>query len=280
MIKIADYNELQILTINLNGCYLDGGSESIFLDSKEMPEDVDQGDYIEVFLYTGKDGKVEATTEVAPATVNGYGTFEVRKKQDYGCFLDWGIGRDLFMPKRLYRTEFEDGDFVVVKIIPDDQENSVIATEKFIHDLEDADVSDLKEKDEVDLIVFELTELGARVIINDGQVGMLYKNEIFEELSVGDKRTGYIKKVREDEKIDVALQKQGFKEAVGGAQQQILQALEDNDGTLCLGDKSDPEAIKKVLKMSKKMFKRTIGGLYKEGKVIITNDTVSLKKDE
>ncbi|MBN2627721.1 MAG: hypothetical protein JXA95_13715 [Spirochaetales bacterium] len=277
MIKIAEYNKLKILTVKMNGCYLDGGSDTIFLPIVEMPDGAEQGDIIEVYIYRGRDGLFHATTEVAPAVMGGYGCFPVRKKEEYGAFLNWGLSRDLFLPKRFYRTEFSDGDRLVVRIIPDIEENSVIATEKFARELEKEDHPDLKENEEVDLLVWEITSLGARVIVNDTYGGMVYANETFEPLTVGDRKRGFIKKVREDGKIDAALQKQGFRGAVDDTRQTLLDALNKGNGRLPLGDKSDPEEIKKLLHMSKKMFKKTAGVLYKEGKVELGDDFIALK---
>ncbi|MDC7225090.1 MAG: S1-like domain-containing RNA-binding protein [Spirochaetales bacterium] len=277
MLKIAEYNELQILTIKMNGCYLDGGSETVFLPATEMPDGSAQGDYIEVYLYRGRDGMIKATTEVAPAVMGGYGCFKVRKKQEYGAFLDWGLGRDLFLPKRFYRTDFEEGDSVVVRLIPDVEDNNVIATEKFTRALEAVEEEPLEENEEVDLLVWDMTNLGVRVIVNDKFGGMVYNNEIFEPLATGDYKKGYVKKVREDGKIDAALQKQGFRGAVDDSRGKILRILKEAGGSLSLGDKSTPEEIKETFQMSKKMFKKTVGVLYKEGLVVIGDHSLKLK---
>ncbi|MDC7221350.1 MAG: S1-like domain-containing RNA-binding protein [Spirochaetales bacterium] len=276
MLKIAEYNELQILTVKINGCYLDGGSETVFLPSQEMPDGADQGDYIEVYIYRGRDGLLKATTEVAPAVMGGFGSFKVRKKQEYGAFLDWGLGRDLFLPKRFYRSDFEEGDQIVVKLIPDVEDNSVIATEKFSRELEENDTAELEENDEVDLLIWEINERGARVIVNDSYPGMVYANEIFEPLKRGDEKRGYVKKVREDGKIDAALQKQGFRGAVDDTREKILKVLKGRGGRVALGDKSSPEDIKATFQMSKKMFKKTVGVMYKEGIVKIGDNFVEL----
>jgi uncharacterized protein len=277
MLKIAEYNELQILTIKINGCYLDGGSETVFLPSLEIPDGAAQGDYIEVYIYCDRDGVIKGTTEPAPAVMGGYGSFQVRKKQEYGAFLNWGLGRDLFLPKRLYRTEFEEGDFLVVKLIPDVEDNAVIATEMFSRSLETEELPELEENQEVDLLVWDITERGARVVVDDAYSGMVYSSEIFEPLSRGDKKIGYIKKVREDGKIDVALQKQGFRGAVNDSREKILSLLKQRGGKVSLGDKSTPDEIKAMFQMSKKMFKKTVGVLYKEGIVAISDFSLELK---
>ena len=277
MLKIAEYNELQILTVKINGCYLDGGSETVFLPALEMPDGAVQGEYIEVYLYRGRDGMIKATTEVGPAVMGGYGSFPVRKKQDYGSFLNWGLGRDLFLPKRFYRTDFNEGDTIVVRLIPDVEENSVIATEKFSRALESDEAADLQENQEVDLLVWDITPRGARVIVNDRFGGMVYSSETFEPLAVGDRKKGFVKKVREDGKIDAALQKQGFRGAVDESRDKLLSILKECDGTLPIGDKSSPDDIKKYMKMSKKLFKKTAGVLYKEGLLIIEDNLIRLK---
>lgn len=288
MIKIADYNELQVLTIKIDGCFLDGGSDSVFLPALEMPDGTAQGDYLDVYLYKDRRGMIRATTKIAPAVMNGFGAFKVKSIKEYGAFLDWGAGwegRDLFIPKRFINSDFSEGDMIVVRLIPDVEELSVIGTEFFSRALDKAAAELAQEEndlfingEEADLLVYGENGIGYAVIVNDAYPGIIYKNETFEPLKRGDRKRGYIKKIREDGKIDISLQKLGFKSAVGDTRERVLDILKERGGHLSLGDKSDPEEIKRELHMSKKMFKKTIGGLYKEGLITIADGDVTLKR--
>lgn len=234
----------------------------------EVPEDLKTGDSLEVFVFLdGKEG-LKGTTQKAHAELGDFAALEVKSVTDFGVFLDWGIKKDLFAPKKLLRRELEAGDIAVVCLIPDFDGVGVIASGRIDQYFEEGKPK-LKEGSKAELLVFGVSELGFRVIVDKRYKGLLYRNEVFEPLKIGDKRKGYIKKIRPDGLIDAALQPQGYKSASGDASEVIMKALEEAGGFLPLHDKSDPEKIKRYLRMSKKNFKKATGLLYREKKILL-----------
>ncbi len=230
---------------------LEGGSQLIPLHGAEPEERLVPGTELKVFLFLdGKDG-LKATLRRPQAVLGDFAPLKVVSKTDFGAFLDWGIKKDLFVPSKLQRKELEIGDTAVVHLIPDYDGLGVIGTTKF-DEFFDQDTSVLKENQKVNCLVYGFNETGIRVVLENRYKGLLYRNEVFEPLKLGDSRTGYIKKIRPDGLIDVSLNRQGFREASEDAGKTILEALEKAGGMLPLHDKSTPEEIKSALKMSKK----------------------------
>ena len=208
-----------------------------------------------------------------------FAALEVIEVTGFGMFLDWGLHKNLFVPTRNIRTELKPGDMAVVKIIADYSGRGVIGTCRFDELFEEPSEEireTLKQNTQVELIVYGFSRLGVRVIVDKKYSGLLYRTEVFEDLRIGEQHTGYIKKMRDDGLIDVALQPQGFFAATKDARAIILDALESADGFLPLHDKSSAEEIKARLLMSKRVFKKTIGGLYKEKKISIGEDGIRL----
>lgn len=254
---------------------LEGGDRLIPLHASEAPAGLKPGMEVEVFLFLdGKEG-FKATTKKPLACLGEFAALKVVSAADFGLFLDWGIKKDLFVPAKLLRREFAPGETVMVHLVPDYDGRGVIGTGKF-EDFFEEDTSALKENQKVDCLVFGFSEMGIRVILNQKYKGLLYRNEVFEELKVGDRRQGYIKKIRPDGLIDATLSRQGFLEAAEDAGTAILQALSEAGGFLPLHDKSSPDAIKNQLKMSKKIFKKTIGVLYREKKILLEERGIRL----
>ena len=278
--EIGNYNRGKIVLLTDKACFLDLGAEQdIFLPPFEVPEGAKKGDEIEVFVYSTSSDEVRATTVKPLAVLGEFAALEVTQVTSFGMFLYWGLNKDLFVPGRNIRAELEPGDTAVVKIVADFAGKGVIGTCHFEDQFEKlpADAArELKLNRQVDLIIFGFSKLGARVIVDQKYSGLLYRNEIFETLRIGDKHTGYIKKIREDGLIDVALQPQGFQASTDDARRVILDALMAEGGFLPLHDKSSAESIKESLCMSKKVFKKTIGGLYKEKKISIKDDGIRL----
>ena len=276
MMKIGDYNEARIVTLTDTACFLDvGGDEDVYMPASEVPEGSGRGDRIEVFLYHRSKDEVKATTVKPYAKMGDFAALEITDVTSFGMFLDWGLPKDLFVPERNVRAELKPGDIAVVKLVPDYEGTGVMGTCRF-DELFDDDFSDLHPNKKVELLVYGVSKLGARVIIDNRYNGLLYRNEIFEKLRIGDTHTGYIKKIREDGLIDAALQPQGYFAASREARTIILDALRDSDGFLPLHDKSSAEDINSRLCMSKKVFKKTIGGLYKEKLIMIGPDGIRL----
>ena len=274
--NIGEYNKVKIVTLTDSACFLDaGGSADIYMPVIEVPEGSRRGDTIEVFLYSATKEEVRATTIRPYAVMGDFAALEVTDSTSFGLFLDWGLPKDLFVPTRNLRTELQVGELAIVKIVPDLEGLGVMGTCKF-DELFEEDYSSLKWNQKVELLVFGLSGLGARVIIDNKYSGLLYRNEVFEKLRIGDIHTGYIKKIREDGLIDAALQPQGFVAATKEARTLILEALEDSDGFLPLHDKSSADEINSTQKKKKKAFKKTIGGLYKEKKITIEPEGIRL----
>ncbi len=249
----------------------------ILIPSYEVPDGLKTGDDLEVFVFLdGKDG-LRGTTMPAKARVGEFASLEVKSVTDFGIFLDWGIKKDLFVPKALLRKDLQAGEMAIVCLIPDFDGVGVIGSCQIDEFLE-KDVKGLKEKQKAELLVFGISDLGYRVIVANRYKGLLYRNEVFEDLQIGDVRKGYIKKIREDGLIDASLQPVGYRDAAKDLRPKLLEALEAAGGFLPLHDKSSPDSIKKKLQMSKKNFKKTVGLLYKEKKILIEERGIRLVK--
>ncbi|MDA3957608.1 S1-like domain-containing RNA-binding protein [Oceanispirochaeta sp.] len=254
------------------------GEEEIEIPAYEVPETCRPGDTLKAFVYLdGKQG-LKATTVRPKAELGDFAALTVKSVTDFGVFLDWGIKKDLFVPKAFLRKDLEEGDTALVCLIPDFDKMGVVGSCQIDEFLED-DTADLKEQQKVELLVFGVSDLGFRVIVNNRYRGLLYRNEVYEELRIGDSRDGFIKKIRDDGLVDTALQPQGFKNAYKDAEAVIMGVLGSSGGFLPLHDKSDPDDIRQTLQMSKKIFKKTIGVLYKEKKILIEEGGIRLLKE-
>ncbi|MFO7730185.1 MAG: S1-like domain-containing RNA-binding protein [Spirochaetia bacterium] len=275
MLEIGDYNTLRVVKVARGGCYLDGDSREIFLPKADTPAGTVPGDELQVFVYNDGRDSLGATMKVPLAKVGDFAALKVVSTADFGAFLDWGLDKDLFVPKKNWNEPLNAGDTAVVYLMLDYEQTGVIGT-CLLDPYFDPETEDLQFNQEVSLIVWEFTKLGAKVVIDNRYCGLLYRGEIFEPLKIGDRKTGYVKKVREDGLVDVILQPQGFLPASEQAAATILDALKRAGGSLPLHDKSEPREIYDRLQMSKKLFKKTIGALYKEQKITIHQDGIEL----
>jgi len=278
MVAIGDYNELEIVKQVDFGVYLDSDDGEILLPSKYLPADYRIGDTLNVFIYRDSEDRIIATTLVPKAKVGEFAALNVKQTNNYGAFLDWGLEKDLFVPFNNQRDAMQSGRDYVVYIYLDESSDRLVGTAKYEKYLK-KEIEDLAEGDEVDLLVAGFTDLGIKIIINNQYQGILYKNEVFRELSLGEKTRGFIKKIREDQKIDVSLQKSGFAE-VTDASELVLQKLRTNGGRLDLSDNSSPEDIYNALGMSKKTFKKAIGTLYRAQDIVLHGTYITLKDKE
>ena len=274
MIEIGKYNNLVVKTKSTIGLFLTDDSDDILLPIKYVPQGIEVGDMLNVFVYLDNDNRPIATTVVPLAIVDDFAFLKVKDVNDHGAFLDWGISKDIFVSYAEQRGEMNVGEKYLVYIFIDDVSGRIAATTKWIKYL-DKDISDLSDGDEVDLLIAEKTDLGYKAIIENRHEGLLYQNEIFDEINPGDKRRGYIKQLREDGKIDLRLQPEGYGH-VEDTKLAILKKLESNNGVLALGDKSSPEDIYRQLNISKKVFKKVVGGLFKERKITISDFEIRL----
>lgn len=274
MIKIGEYNELEIVKQVDFGVYLGIDDVEILLPTKWVPRGAKIGDLITVFIIRDSDDRLLATTVKPFATANTFAFLEVKQVNSIGAFLDWGMDKDLLVPFREQAHPMEEGKSYVVFVYEDEQSNRLIASSKLSRFIEREDI-DLQPGDVVELLVYSKTKLGYNAIINNLYSGLIYENEIFETIRIGDQLKGYVKAIREDKKIDLSLQKSGF-ELMDDAKWKILNLLKNENGFLALHDNSSPEEVKAKLQMSKKAFKKAIGSLYKEKLVTLTDKGVQL----
>lgn len=274
MIKIGEYNTLTVSRLVDFGAYLKSDEQEILIPGKWIPEGTEAGDQLKVFVYTDSEDRPIATTMEPVAKLGEFAPMEVKAVTPFGAFLDWGLEKDLLLPKGEQHRPARVGEKVVVRVCLDYKTNRVIGVSKLAAFLKPAG-EEVKPGQEVDLIVSQITPLGYQVVVNQTYNGLLYKNEVFEDLAVGDQLKGFVRKVREDGKLDVNLKPFG-KEGMQSDRDKVLEKLEENGGRLPLGDKSDSEEISRTLNMSKKSFKRAIGILYKERKIELSDHEIRL----
>ncbi|GAB6099160.1 S1-like domain-containing RNA-binding protein [Halanaerocella petrolearia] len=272
---IGKFNETEIARTEEFGVYLDVDGEEVLLPNKYIPEGAKVGDNLEVFIYKDSKDRNIATTLAPKAKVGDYAYLEVKDANKIGAFLDWGLEKDLLVPHSEQVHKMREGKRYVVRVTFDEVSNRIFATEKFDKFIE-TDRIDLSQGDEVDLLVYRFTDLGVKVIINNQYYGLIYEDDIYKKLEIGDKVKGYIKKIREDKKIDVSLRKIGYGK-VEDAKAKILKKLKAEDGFLALNDNSSPQVIRDRLQMSKGTFKKAIGGLYKERIINITDEGIKVQ---
>lgn len=274
MYKIGSYNTLRIVKEVDFGLYLTDGVNEILLPRRYEPKGALVDDDIEVFVYTDSEDRPIATTEKPYAVVGEFACMRVKEVTSIGAFLDWGIAKDLLVPINEQSLRMVEGDHYVVYVYLDNKTNRVVASSKWNKFLS-VERPRYEEGEEVKLLIAERTDLGFNAIINRAHLGLVYKTEIFGYLQIGDEVKGYIKKMRDDGKIDLRLQSTGV-ELMDDAKELVLQHLKLNKGYLPLGDKSSPEEIYRSLKISKKAFKKAIGGLFKERLIDISDNAIVL----
>lgn len=268
------------------GMYLEGGGyeEKILLPERYVPEDLKVGDEIEVFLYLDNEERLIATTLEPKAMVGDFAFLEVAWVNEYGAFLNWGLMKDLFCPFREQKRRMEQGRSYIVHVHIDEDSYRIMASakvEKFlIRTTPDKDGNPgapvpYRIGDEVDLLVWQKTDLGFKVIIDNTYAGLLYDTQIFRSLHTGDRVKGYISNIRKDGKIDVKLQKSGHEHATDFSNT-LLRYLQTQGGRCRLGDKSDAEEIKEQFSVSKRTYKQAIGDLYKKRLIVITDEGIEL----
>jgi predicted RNA-binding protein (virulence factor B family) len=276
MIRIGQFNRLRVSKLLNFGAYLTDGTEEILMPTKFIPEELKEGDSIRVFLYHDNEGRPIATTQIPFACVDQIATLKVVANSAAGGFLDWGLDKDLMIPNSEQRVRLSVGQNTVVWIYIDDISGRIVATNKLNKFIKEQG-SSFKSGDDVEIVVAEVTNLGYKVVIDNEFWGLLFKNEVFKPIVVGERLDAFIKEVRPDGKIDVTLHAPG-KNEVEDLGPNILKRLEDNNGVIPFGDKSDAVKIYREFGVSKKVFKRTLGMLFKEGKITLEDEQISIKK--
>ncbi|RCR70037.1 CvfB family protein [Larkinella punicea] len=275
MIQIGKINTLIALRETSVGVFLgDDEDNDILLPNKYVPESLRVDDPIDVFVYTDSEDRIIATTLTPKIQRNQFARLQVISVTSVGAFLDWGLEKDLLVPYREQSRPMEVGRWYVVYLYLDHETDRLVASSRLNRFL-DSEVPNLTEGQEVSLLAWEPTDLGINVIINNRYRGLVYANEVFRQVYPGDRLTGYIKTIRDDNRIDVSLQKPGYENVEPNAQR-ILATLREQNGFLPLNDYSEPDAIYQTLEMSKKTFKKAIGALFRERKIAIKEDGIYL----
>jgi predicted RNA-binding protein (virulence factor B family) len=275
MVKVGEYNELKVLRTVEFGLYLDDGSEGILLPKRFVPKDAKEGDILKVFIYHDGEERLIATTQTPKGVLGDIVKLTTVSVTPQGAFLDWGLMKDIFVPKSQQLQKMIPNGAYLVKIVIDEQTGRIAATERIDSFLSN-DVLTVKELDEVKIIVYRRTDIGYVVIINNLHTGVLHFNEIYRNITSGDVFDGFIKKIYPNEnKIDVSAGKPGYKR-VEGEGEKIIRLLKENNGFLPFNDKSNPDEIYSFFEMSKKTFKMTIGNLYKQRIVALENSGIKL----
>ena len=277
--KLGKTQTLKIAEINNSGAFLESeNGERAFLPKIFLDENAEIENDVEVFVYQDDD-KLKATTEIPSAEVGEFAVMNCVQSLPSGAFMDWGIIKDLFIPYKQQKGKILEGKRYLVYIYIDEVSGRITGTTKFKRNQNYENVP-FKAGDKVDLMIAGQSELGWNVVVNKKYLGLIYTSDVFKKLYPLSDEMGYIKTIREDGKIDVTLQKQGFVQNIDEFKQKILDKLEENYGLLYLTDDSSPEEIKEELQMSKKNFKKAIGGLYKENVIEILEDKIKLINEE
>jgi predicted RNA-binding protein (virulence factor B family) len=274
MIQVGEYNELVVVKELDFGIYFREGDVEILMPTKWIPEGTKIGDTLNVFVFRDSDDRLIATTVKPFAIADTFAYLTAKQVNEIGAFMDWGMDKDLLVPFREQAQRMEPGKSYVVFVFLDEETDRLVGSTKLSRFIIREDI-DVMEGDIVDLLIYSETDLGFNAIVNNLYSGLIYKNEIYESIRIGDKLQGFVKRVREDEKIDLSLQKSGY-ELVDDVKWRILKLIKDQNGILALNDNSSPEEIKSKLQISKKAFKKAVGALYRERLVKLTDKGVEL----
>ena len=275
MLKSGEIQKLIVSRFTDNGAYImDTDENEVLLPNRYVHEELIVGNEIEVFLYHDSEDRLVASTDMPYLIIGEVALLECVDISSFGAFLDWGLPKDLFIPKANQNMDMEIGRWYLIYAYRDDLTDRIVASAKLGKFISNEEIT-LNVRDEVEIVIGHEGELGYRVIINNKNWGMLYHNQIFKEVKVGQITTGYITKITPDNRIDVSLTRTGMGQ-VEDAALRIWDMLQANNGEIQLGDKSTPEEIYNATEMSKKMFKRGAGSLLKERKVEISDTTIKV----
>ncbi len=276
-IRLGDYNRMTVVKTVDFGVYLDGGEEGeVLLPARYVPDGCKEGDELEVFVYLDNEERLVATTQTPLAKVGDFACLEVSWVNEYGAFLNWGLMKDLFCPFREQKMKMEKGKRYIVHVHIDHESHRIVASAK-VERYFDPSFPPYRYGDEVSLLVWQKTDLGFKVIVDNRYAGLVYSNQIFREIRTGDRMKGYIEAVREDGKIDVMLQPTGWRMTKETADV-LLDYLETHQGVCRLTDKSPAEDIYQAFQVSKKSYKKAVGDLYKRRLITIEEDCIRLNK--
>lgn len=274
-VKLGKYNQLEIVKEVDFGVYLDGDEDGeILLPKKYVPEGSTTGDILNVFIYLDMEERLVATTLQPYAQVGEFACLSVAWVNEYGAFLDWGLMKDLFVPFREQKVKMQQGRCYVVHVHLDEESYRIVASSKVERYFSD-ERPEYEPGEEVEILVYQSTDLGYKAIVDGKFSGLLYRNEVFRPLEVGMKLSAFIKQVRPDGKIDLELQKAGFRK-VDDFADVLLRYIKDNGGRTSINDKSDAETIYDAFGVSKKTFKKAVGELYRKRLVVLEENGIRL----
>ena len=275
-IQLGVINTLKINRLTDPGIYLEAADEEVvLLPNCYVTEDMNIGDTIDVFIYTDSDDRLVATTETPLGFKDQFAAVNVVDIIKFGAFVDIGLQKDLLVPRNRQKTPFEIGEKRIIRIVEDEKTNRLIGVEKITSFLS-KDIKALKINQEVELLVFAKTPLGFKAIVDNNYEGLIYKNEIFTDIEVCDKIKGYVKKIRDDGKLDLSLQPIGKNISTDINTTKILDLLKNNDGSLPYNYKTDPQTIQSIFAMSKKAYKRALTTLIEENKIKLDENGIRL----
>ena len=274
-IELGKFNQLEVVKEVDFGVYLDGGEEGeILLPTRYVPEDCKIGDFLNVFLYLDTDERLIATTLTPLVQVGQFACLEVSWVNQYGAFLNWGLMKDLFVPFSEQKMKMQVGRKYVVHAHLDEESYRIVASAKVERYLS-KEKPEYTPEAEVNILIWQKTDLGFKAIIDNKFSGLLYDSEIFQHLETGMQLKAYVKQVREDGKIDLILQKPGI-EKIGDFSMVLLQYIKDNGGKIGFNDKSPAELIYDTFEVSKKTFKKAVGDLYKKHLIVLDGEFIRL----
>jgi hypothetical protein len=278
LIEIGQYNELKILRETSVGLFLgDEEGEDVLLPNKYVPENYELDDIIRVFVYLDYDERKVATTLTPYIHMNEFALLEVVAVAEVGAFLDWGLEKNLMVPFKEQRQKMEVGRWYVVYMTLDEETHRLYASNRIEKRLRNEELT-IEEGDKVDLLIYQKTDLGYSVAVNNQHKGLVFNNEVFTDLNIGDKMKGFIKKIREENKLDISLQPIGYHNFNSKNSEDIYNTLVENGGYLAVTDKSAPDEIYDLFGISKKAFKKAVGDLYKQRKITIETDGIRISK--
>lgn len=278
MIKIGEYNKLKIAKKVDFGVYLDAGEDGeILMPRKYVPETCEAGDEVDAFIYTDSEDRFVATTEKPLVYAGGLAALKVKQITDFGAFLDWGITKDLLLPFSEQTRSIAEGDVVVVYAYADNKSRRMAATMKWEkHADYNPDTETIVPGAECEITVAGQTDIGFKVLVDGRYYGLVYANEVFSDLKNGETRKAYIRKIREDGKMDISLSPVGFLNKIGGDTDKIVGKLRAAGGFLPTTDKSPAEVIYSTYGISKKSYKQAVGRLYKQHVIELMPDGIRL----
>jgi predicted RNA-binding protein (virulence factor B family) len=275
MLHLGIKNTLRILRGTGVGMFLgDEEGNDVLLPKKYVPENAIVGEDIEVFIYRDSEDRIIATNLEPKIQLNQFACLQVKSVTAIGAFLDWGLEKDLFVPFREQNKKMEEGRWYAVYLYLDEETDRLVASCKVNRYFEKENI-DLLIGQEVDLLIFEETDLGLNAVIDNKYKGLIYENEIFQRIKIGTRTKGFVKNLRDDNRVDLSLQKQGYANVEPNAER-ILEKLKANNGFLDVTDKSDSNYVMYQLEMSKKTFKKAVGALYRQKIIRIEEDGIYL----